>query len=234
MTITVRQASSVTVESGTVTALAATLPSAPVSGNIILYLLVVDKSSSTLTAPTGFTARSTTSNANVSGMVASKVSDGSETGAISGSWVTARSAKCVALELQGSGGSSIAFDTASQNYQSTAAAGITTPTLSAGANASLVLVLIGKDSAKSLNTDPDPTESWTNGFATYLEDWSVPTNNGEVALLIGLLTVAGSGSYSTAFSHDGATDQWISCILSFTETGGGGGSAANYYHQQNQ
>lgn len=231
MTITVRQASSVAVESGSVTSLSATLPGTPVAGNILLYLLVVDKASSTLTAPTDFTARSTTSNANVSGMVASKVSDGSETGAISGSWVTARPAKCVVIELQGSGGSSVAFDAANQNYQSTAAAGITTPTLAAGVNANLILVLIGKDSAKNA-ADPDPIESWTSGFATYLEDWSVPTDNGEPALLIGLLTVAGTGSYSTAFSHDGATDQWISCILSFTETGGVGGSAnPNYYYQ---
>lgn len=232
MTITARQSSAWTVESSSVTSLSATLPAAPVSGNIIVYFLIVDKASGTLTQPTGFSTPSTSANTNVSGMMVMKTSDGTESGAISGSWSTARPAKCRVVEFQASG--TIGFGAfATPVYQGTNSAGITTNAVSAPADTNLLIALIGKDSAKNA-ADPDPGSSWTDSFSTYAIDWSVPTDNGEPAIAIGLRTVSGSGSYSTTFSHDGNTDQWVAFLAALTETGGGGSSAANYYHQQNQ
>src|SRR5690606_30186513 len=142
--------SAVNVITTAATSAGATLPSAPVSGNIIVYICGIDKSVSGITPPSGFTSRVASSAASVALIVATKVSDGSETGTISASWTTARMSKGVVFELEASGGATIGYDTRVVTNPNTPVTSQATGTIATTATAATYgIVIAAKDSAKA-------------------------------------------------------------------------------------
>lgn len=200
------------------------LPSAPISGNLLVYLVAVDKEAGTFTAGAGFTLRSSTQNASVSIAISTKISDGSETGEIAPvSWATGRLSKAVLLELQSSSGD-VEYDNQINNITTSSVTTLGTGTVTAGANAAFAITLMGKDSAKAAVGDPAPTATWSNGFTTFAEDWN--STDGHTGFSAAS-SVISSGSVSSTFSHDGSADQLACAIVTFTETGGGGGGGVS-------
>lgn len=228
MTISIRQQSSpISRVSASVTSVSCTLPTPPVAGNRLVWMQTVDKNAGTFSPPSGFMLRQQRPGGSVALMVAEKVSDGSESGALSASWSNAFRPKAILFELQASGGASIIYD--GSNSQQTEAAGTSysTATATSGAQSPFALVMWCNDSAKADPGDPDPTGSWTGGFTTVAEDWYASAGVGEPGFVVGAASVAVESSISSTYSHDGNSDQMAAAIIIFSETGGGPGSSGN-------
>lgn len=224
MTISIRQASAVTVVSGYVTTASCTLPTAPVSGNRLVWLQAVDKNAGTWTPPSGFVTRESQAASSMSMLIADKIADGNESGALSSSWTSSRPTKAIVLELQASGGATIVYD--DSNSQETEAAGTSysTGVATSGENSPFAVTMWGNDSAKSNPANPDPTGSWTGGITSYAENWFATGGIGEPGLVVGHGAVAAASSVSSTYSHDGNSDQMAAGIIIYSETGGSGPS----------
>lgn len=229
MTISIRQASPITVVSAGATTVSCTLPAAPVAGNKLAFLLLVDKTAGTFTPPTGFAARQTYSNTSISALIAEKTADGSESGAISASWTGSFRPKAILVELQGSAGA-VSYDSSQLSGTETNVTTISTGSVTVGATAGFALVLFGNDSAKAAPTDPDPvpTLTGTNGtFSVYTQNWFATGGIGEPGFVLGSGTVTPSSSVSCSVSLASATaDQMVGAIIVFAEDGGGGGGSS--------
>lgn len=227
MAITPRQASAITVVSANASTVSATLPAAPVSGNKIVFLLIVDKAAGTFTPPTGFTQRQAISAASVSLLVCEKTSDGTESGAISASWTgTVTRPKAMVMELQASG--TIAYDSSASNNTESTVTSLASGTATTGADASFGIVLFGNDSAKASPSDPDPTVSLTNSFSIHSQNWTATAGVGEPAFVVGTGAVSPSSTAASTINHDGNVDQMAGAIIVFSETGGGGGGPSGH------
>lgn len=225
MTVSVAQASSVAVTSSSTTSVGVSLPSGPTSGNILVVLVCVDKNAGTWTPPSGFTTRQSVSAASMSMLMATKTSDGSETGTLTTSWSNARPNKAIVMEITGTG--TISYDSSASNNTETAGTSLATGTASTGADAAFAVTLWGNDSAKASPGDPDPTGSWTNSITTYAEEWTASAGVGEPGFVCGTGPAAASSSVSSTYSHDGNSDQMAAGIIVIAETGGGGGGSSN-------
>lgn len=221
--ITVRQASPISRLSTGSLSISCTLPAAPVAGNRLVWLIGVDKNAGTWTAPTDFSLLQSRSVSSVSMMIADKVSDGSESGAISASWTGSFRPKAILLELEASGGATIVRDGSNSQQTESTGTSYATGAVTSGVSNPFAVAMWCNDSAKADPADPDPTGSWTGGFNTYDEDWFATAGVGEPGFVIATASVAGETSINTTFSHDGASDQMAAGIVIYSETGGSGG-----------
>lgn len=230
MTIGVlQQSATVAISSGNVTTLAATLPNPPTAGNMLVYFLTVDKSSGIISDGNGFTVLRSEVTSSVSIAIAGRTADGEEdeSSILGPTWATSQDAKAFIIELSSSVGGAIAFDTANSNSTTSSVLTLGTNSITLAAAAAYAVTLMGKDSAKASDTDPDPTASWSDGFSMLAQNWFASFGTGEPGFAVGGRTVTGPGSLSSTFTHDGSTDQLACAIVSFTETGGGGGGASS-------
>lgn len=220
MTISIRQQS--TIAKGNSTAHAITMPSTPVSGNILVCLITGDKNTTSMVGQNGFTVRTSSLNVYAFIGVLTKISDGTESGAITAYLNgNARQHKAMIVELQGTG--TIGYDNSLSAYNGGSVNSIASGNLTTGTDAAFAIALFGNDSAKSAITDPDPTPSWTNGYTTFAQEWD--STSGAPAFCASSKTLSGAGTESTTGSHDGVLDQMVIALISFTQTGGGGGGS---------
>ena len=219
MAISIRQQSPVTVVSTNASTVSATLPSAPVSGNKIVFLAIVDKAAGTFTGPTGFTVRQSRTATSISLIVAEKTSDGTESSAISASWTgTVTRPKAIVVELQASG--TLSYDSSAQNGTESAVTSLASGTATTGANAAFALAVFGNDSAKANPADPDPTPTLSGGFSVLAQEWTATAGIGEPGFVFGSGSVSPSSTAATTATFTGATaDQMAGAIIVFAESG---------------
>ena len=85
----------------TATTSSVTLASTPTSGNLLIYILTPDKNSGTITMPTGFSKDVESLDSGVSGAIGAKISDGTESGAITASWANSVNGSVAVVEIEG-------------------------------------------------------------------------------------------------------------------------------------
>ncbi|MCP4468999.1 MAG: hypothetical protein GY942_19430 [Aestuariibacter sp.] len=215
MAITARQATPIAVNVAATNIASHTLAAEPVAGSRLVFLLTVDKTAGAFTPPAGFAPRCTVSGGSMSLFICDKVSDASETGAISVSWSNSRPNKSQLVELQADG--TIVFVGADENDTNATGQSMNTGSFLVGALAAFCLTLWGCDSAKADPSDPDPTGSWTGPIATYAEDWSASAGVGEPAYVLGMGTFAPAATATSTYTHDGVTDQQAAAIIGYAE-----------------
>lgn len=192
-----------------------TFDSAPTSGNIIVFIQAVDKNAGTFTPPSGFTAFTNLprTNTDISLWAGHKVSDGTESGAITCTWTTGNNWQTALVEITGTG--TFAVDQSESNITASAVTTLSSGTTGTnGADTDFGLAMFCNDSSGSV-----VTEAWTNGFSTLAASENVGGNPG---VWIGTGSVTPSSTAETTISALNA-DQIAGFIVTFSDSGGGGG-----------
>jgi hypothetical protein len=183
---------------------------APAVGSLIVTAVAIDKSSGTLTTPSGFTLLNNHVATDVSGGLAYKVSDGTETTVV-WSWVTSHEA-CSWVGVY-TGLSSTPEDAkAEANSGSSAVTSQTSGTTAAIAGTpELGVAVMAADTANNVFTG----RAWSNGFAEIAFE---PGDNGVIAgMSISEKNIISAGTVETTFSTTDSGDQlWVS-VATFKE-----------------
>jgi hypothetical protein len=200
--------------------MAATFDSATTTGNVIIVKVAIDKSSSTITTPSGFTSILSYSSTSVSGAMSYKISDGTET-TITYTTVTARIFQMCIEEWTSVG----AFDvSATANSGGTSVTSQTSGTTATTANAnSIAFAFFGSDSRGGT----DAGVAYTNSFVTDSVDPGGGSGAGNAGYYAANKTLTSTGAQTTTFSTTGGGDQMFGVIAVFADTGGGGGGGVN-------
>jgi hypothetical protein len=190
-----------------------TLDTAPTSGNLLLAIVCPDKASGTITPPSGWTAVATpyTSGPSVSLGIYRKISNGSESGAITFSWTNAASKSLLqVIELSGVDGSS-PIRTANITYvNDTAVRSRSTGTTPGnGEIDDVALAVMVNDSGMSAYGSTG--DAWDNGFSLVGKYGCPQATGGNEGLWVGSKTLAAQGTVSSTLSYTGgaAADQMM-------------------------
>ena len=201
----------------TQTSLSTTI-TAPASGSLIVTALAVDKSSGTISAvPTGFTAVGTAYvSSSVSGWMAYKVSDGTET-SVQWSWTTSQKASAWVGVWTGVDTSGDPKDQSAQNDSGatavTSLASGTTGTTTQ--DNELAIATFMADTYDSVNTGRSYSDSFTElDFSVSATDPSL-SNPG---LFIATKDLSATGTQSTTYSCSDTGDQMCAYIATFLVT----------------
>jgi hypothetical protein len=215
-----------------VTSLGATLGSSPTSGNLLVTGLGVNKDSGAITAPSGFTIPSGMSQneTSVSGSIAYKISDGSETGSQDWSWVDSQRCVCWLAEYE----IADTFDVAAKDpdpWSETAVTSRSTGTTATLAKAQSLAVCHW---AVDTYTNVDGGRSYNP--SSYTERVFVGTHDPGCWMADRVLS--STDAAECTFSTIDGGDQMFGRIVIFNEAADGGGLsiplAINSYRQRHQ
>lgn len=213
----VQSASNAHTYNNTATSIPLTLTATSTAGNLLVTAVAVDKYTSSITVPTGFTLihdKIPASNGSISNSFAYKISDGTEK-TITWTYATARVASAWVGEYSGLASSGV-LDVSAEN--SSVEASVTS--LSTGTTATttqdneLAIAILAADSG----TGVSGTRSWTNGFS---EIAYVTQSSGSPGLSIASKTLTTTGTQETTFSA-GTGDQYSAAIVTFKEASSDG------------
>lgn len=196
------------------TSISATLDQAATAGNLIVTAVAIDKSSGTITTPTGFTLLHSHDTLATSGAIAYKIATGGET-TVSWSYANSEEASVWVGEYSGTATSDVVDVTSVNDTNDVAATSVSTGTTGATSNAEeLAMAILIADSGNSMETG----RAWTNGFNIIAH---VTDTSGSPAINIATKNLSSVGTQETTFSTTGIGDEMYAMLITFKLSGGG-------------
>ena len=197
-----------------------TLDSAPVQGNLLLFIAMIDKSA-TITSPATWTQRINQSNPDLSYYAGSKVAGASESQTINIALGTSRSSRLFVVEIQGDwafGQQSVLYSGASPTLPSQSSG--TTPALASSSG--IGLAFWGADSTTSIAAGSGA--GFTNSYSLEAFGFDDPVGNSGIpgfafGFKNGPLTQAGEQTNFQYTIGGVAVDQMVCMVFTVTDVG---------------
>lgn len=186
------------------TSISATLNSTATSGNLLVTAIATDKDAGTYTVPAGFTMIQTYSGLSVSGALAYKVSDGSET-AVSWSYTNSEESSVWIGEYSGTDATPLDVSTEADSNNVDTTSQSTGTTGSTAQDEELAVAILAIDSAQNATG-----RSWSNSFS----EVEYVGSNSTAGLSVATKYLTATGTQTSTMSWD-TVDQAYAAIATF-------------------
>jgi hypothetical protein len=195
--------------SGAQTTITVTLSPQPTAGSLLVAAVASDKSAGTYTPPTGFTVLNDYVNTSVSGSMAYKIADGTESSVV---WSQSSSSPAGLSawvgEYTGATSLDVKAEAAADETVVTSRSSGTTGTTSSTPELGVAMM------AADTNQSVDLTREWSNGFAE--RSWVTTGGAGSPGLSVADKYIGGTGTVETTFTTTDIGDQMYAQVATFS------------------